>query len=309
MSWNGTVRCSYCYEDGHNRRGCPHLKKAMQERLDNPKSEWDHRTAVSYFERKKSSIERAVRNRRCSYCGISGHNRKTCKVLKKDMEAVTQATIKYRKRLYDDLYDLGIGVGALVSFTINVGEKLEQKIMGVISDINWEAVNSSYASREWTQWGYGYSGNDRARLPTSDIIGLVVSNSKWVNDISDYKGWSEPKLVEPGKKLNLCIKKLFGLLDSSLLRINERTHNAKGIEVFTKSAIQIVVPSTLSDSSVPENYFTDFDIKGSQLAMWYNFEKCESNKRDPSRLLADSLEWNNVYEEHNDWRRPTLEYI
>ena len=30
MSWSGTVRCSNCYENGHNITGCPDLKKAWE---------------------------------------------------------------------------------------------------------------------------------------------------------------------------------------------------------------------------------------------------------------------------------------
>ena len=27
MSWSGTVRCSHCYQRGHNRRSCPQITK------------------------------------------------------------------------------------------------------------------------------------------------------------------------------------------------------------------------------------------------------------------------------------------
>ncbi len=31
MSYNGTVRCSYCYQSGHNKTSCPELKKKWEE--------------------------------------------------------------------------------------------------------------------------------------------------------------------------------------------------------------------------------------------------------------------------------------
>lgn len=34
MSWNGTVRCSHCYQTGHNRRGCPKLTEEIKQRYD-----------------------------------------------------------------------------------------------------------------------------------------------------------------------------------------------------------------------------------------------------------------------------------
>jgi len=30
MSYNGTVTCSHCYRQGHNKSGCPDLKKAFE---------------------------------------------------------------------------------------------------------------------------------------------------------------------------------------------------------------------------------------------------------------------------------------
>ena len=30
MSYNGTVTCSHCYRQGHNKSGCPELKKAFE---------------------------------------------------------------------------------------------------------------------------------------------------------------------------------------------------------------------------------------------------------------------------------------
>ena len=55
MSWNGTVRCSNCYDKGHNRSGCPKLKADMQKRLDeNP----DDVYAQHYFEKKQRRSKR-----------------------------------------------------------------------------------------------------------------------------------------------------------------------------------------------------------------------------------------------------------
>ena len=38
MSYNGTVRCSYCYRTGHNSRTCPkkneHLKKGYERAIE-----------------------------------------------------------------------------------------------------------------------------------------------------------------------------------------------------------------------------------------------------------------------------------
>ena len=90
MSWNGTVRCSWCYEKGHNRRGCPHLKKHWQDILEDPdSSDYQKGRARAYFAKKERLAKKAAETRRCGYCGMPGHNRKTCKVLKHDNDPKT----------------------------------------------------------------------------------------------------------------------------------------------------------------------------------------------------------------------------
>ena len=82
MSWNGTVRCSNCYDKGHNRNGCPKLKEDMQKRLDADPNDW---RATDYFEKKQRTSKRT-----CGYCKESGHNRKTCSEAKIDRDVFIQ---------------------------------------------------------------------------------------------------------------------------------------------------------------------------------------------------------------------------
>ena len=91
MSWNGTVRCSYCYQEGHNKRGCPELADRMQKRLDENPNDW---RARQYFEKKKGA-----KVRRCTYCNRKGHNRATCEELKRDVAEWKQKNASYRLSL------------------------------------------------------------------------------------------------------------------------------------------------------------------------------------------------------------------
>ena len=93
MSWNGTVRCSYCGEKGHNRRGCPSLKKRLEQILAMPEDarNYDERCLVSEFERKKRNNV----DRKCSYCGERGHNRRTCEVLAKHRDYVQKQQVRF----------------------------------------------------------------------------------------------------------------------------------------------------------------------------------------------------------------------
>jgi hypothetical protein len=104
MSYNGTVRCSYCYNTKHNRRGCPQLKKYVEEHPDS-------HTAQTFKERAKYAKVRT-----CRYCETEGHNRRTCSDLKKDMEYHRVLCKEMRAEAMAWLKDNGVGVGALVAY-------------------------------------------------------------------------------------------------------------------------------------------------------------------------------------------------
>lgn len=55
MSWNGTVRCSYCYQSGHNRRGCEKLTLDVKERYESARAQADKLLALTDEEYKASA--------------------------------------------------------------------------------------------------------------------------------------------------------------------------------------------------------------------------------------------------------------
>jgi len=102
MSWNGTVRCGHCYQSGHNKRGCPQLKKHIAE---NPDS-WE-------------ATHGAGRARQCSYCDKPGHNRKTC-APRKTHEALYRSDNKLWRQAFEKwAISQGLGYGALISAPMN----------------------------------------------------------------------------------------------------------------------------------------------------------------------------------------------
>ena len=103
MSWNGTVRCGKCYENGHNVTKCPKLKKAWEE---NPDS-YDGREYARHEARKKAP-------KTCGYCGVTGHTRAGCAEIKKHKEQFHSDATLFRRVIVKWMKDLGIGVGALV---------------------------------------------------------------------------------------------------------------------------------------------------------------------------------------------------
>ena len=58
MSWNGTVRFSYCYQTGHNRRGCEKLTLDVKERYESARASADNLLAMTDEEYKASAAGR-----------------------------------------------------------------------------------------------------------------------------------------------------------------------------------------------------------------------------------------------------------
>ncbi len=106
MSYSGTVRCSWCYKQGHNRAGCPERKKYA---LDNPDT-YEGRKYFAEQERKKKSVE----NRACSYCGGKDHNRRGCKILKEDKSLISQRQEQYERDFANACNAAGLGIGTLI---------------------------------------------------------------------------------------------------------------------------------------------------------------------------------------------------
>ena len=64
MSWNGTVRCSYCYKTGHNRRKCDKLTNDTKKRYEQHRAKADELLAMTDEEYKTAeSATRYVRSR------------------------------------------------------------------------------------------------------------------------------------------------------------------------------------------------------------------------------------------------------
>jgi hypothetical protein len=104
MSYSGTVRCSYCGVKGHNRTGCPELKKKWEEDPN------------SYQGREWAAIQaRKNKPKTCSYCKTEGHTRAGCKSMEQHKAQFQDDLILWRKAVLKWAKDIGLGIGAMVS--------------------------------------------------------------------------------------------------------------------------------------------------------------------------------------------------
>ena len=181
MSYSGTVTCSYCYKQGHNRRKCPELTarykqnytthmEAMINARDNSTQQYqkmsdeDRGWYVKYYAEKAEKDRQAymkrtkidlatgkkvtnkaakaarMKNVTCSYCGNTGHTRRTCKDLKNDQEIYRRMTIEGRRQYVERLAALQIGPGSMVVRSMygpcpKTGAYIPQKLVGMITGL------------------------------------------------------------------------------------------------------------------------------------------------------------------------------
>ena len=124
MSWTGTVRCSYCGDEGHNRRSCPDMIAYAKE---NPHS-W---VAEEVNLNKKKG-----KNRRCSYCKLPGHNKKTCDEMKFALHLIEELDRRFVNEIIEVMRENSIGPGAILLY-----ESWDYNPAFIIDKISWERVS------------------------------------------------------------------------------------------------------------------------------------------------------------------------
>ncbi len=143
MSWSGTVRCRHCYSNGHNRRTCPDLTETLKRRAEaenNPEGystrQYEKRVGHKLDGSPLAKEVKAARNpRRCTYCALRGHNRRTCETLAANKQQYVENTIAFRRQVLTAAQAVGVGVGALVST-----DRWGDSHCWLITQINWNRI-------------------------------------------------------------------------------------------------------------------------------------------------------------------------
>ena len=122
------TRCSHCYEYGHNRAGCPELKKEIANNPD------------GYYARQAKRKKARQKKRVCSYCGESGHNAATCPAKKCDATEYSHINWKYQNAMSAIFRKAGFGIGSII-----MRKKYEQEQHYLVTDIDWNQINIANA--------------------------------------------------------------------------------------------------------------------------------------------------------------------
>lgn len=131
MTWKGTVHCSWCYEKGHNRRGCKSRKKYIQQNPDSPDARQERRRETLWNQK-----------RLCSYCAEDGHTVRTCPLKKRDIVEVKHCLHRNRAAIKKAMIESGLGIGSLVDITRrtwSVGSSL-----ALVTDFGWLRMDADH---------------------------------------------------------------------------------------------------------------------------------------------------------------------
>jgi len=148
MSYSRTVRCGHCYNQGHNKRGCPQRKQYAAENPD------------SYVAQQFADQAARAKKRRCSFCAKIGHNRRGCAEFKTTTAQAERDSRKYRREFLKYIKDMGITPGALIM-----------------------RRNVQTYDRETRE----YTDHDRQVLQVTDILWDNVDYKAKDNEYSSYK--------------------------------------------------------------------------------------------------------------------------
>ena len=175
MSYSGTVRCSYCYQSGHNKRSCPELSRQIEgryhgnvraaslerkkgnendakwydERAEEYRQQYIKRTKFDLATGEKVSNKAAKAERMkkvtCGYCGQRGHTRRTCDQVKRDKQVFIEQTRRVRKARLQEIREIGIGVGSLLPVAAwgyggKDGNYGHYTTLRYIKTVNWNSV-------------------------------------------------------------------------------------------------------------------------------------------------------------------------
>lgn len=180
MSWSGTVTCSHCYRQGHNKRKCPELSAQIKSQYEGNTlaaekernagnendAEWYENRAEHYRQQyiKRTKIDlvtgetvtnkaaKAARMKKvkCGYCQQRGHTRRVCEVVKRDKLVFIEESRRARIAAFEEAVNMGIGVGSMVPIrTTGWGANREYGTytqLRYIKSVDWDNCDSNRAN-------------------------------------------------------------------------------------------------------------------------------------------------------------------
>ena len=150
--YRSSPTCSYCYEQGHTKRGCPKYRAKAEEWLaNNPDAEGYNKP---YFVREVERYKSIGKSRKCSWCEEVGHTKRTCPKRKEASAKNISKNKEWRAQILEKLTEIGLGEGALVA------DKRKGERLYLVLNMQWGKLNITASSEqvagnvEYEKWRY-----------------------------------------------------------------------------------------------------------------------------------------------------------
>ena len=138
------MHCGYCYNQGHNKRGCPKMRNDAKNG-----DHWAQQKVDGY--KTRAASQKAAGGRKCGYCEERGHTRRTCATLKSNKRISQRLNREYRKAALVWFKSIGLGTGALVKYDgsvyISGKGRIEGPHIGLVTGIRWNELNHRVADK------------------------------------------------------------------------------------------------------------------------------------------------------------------
>jgi len=220
MSWSGTVTCSHCYRQGHNKRKCEKLTEQISdkytgnvlaaaserergnendavwydERAENYRQQYIKRTKIDLATGKqvknKTAKAERMKNVTCGYCQLRGHTRRVCEVVKRDKLVFIEESRRVRAGALEAARETGIGVGSMIPMRLNGynadGEWGTHTTLRYVKSVDWHTVTAARAGL----WVYHVHATklasaNQSRWTARDKILKMDENFKEARDVAE----------------------------------------------------------------------------------------------------------------------------
>ena len=136
--YRSSPTCSKCWTQGHTKRGCPTYRaKAEKWLAENPDAE---EYSKPYWVQEVEGYKNVGKNRKCSWCSETGHNKTSCQSRKSASSKNIEKNKEWRSKVLEKLKETGLGVGALLE------SKQDSNRLYMIMDMCWDKINMTASS-------------------------------------------------------------------------------------------------------------------------------------------------------------------
>lgn len=215
------ITCSYCQNDGHSKRNCPHMKSQWDANPDlHGKSRYEigsqtlkgidntmfpqqwrgyytdldarrqflnHWRYMSERFTTQATTPKKRKKSKCGFCGSTSHNRRNCKKLKNFVYVLNETNKAYRSAYYDKFIEgMGLGAGALLSVRNPYGD--ETPFVGIMTTFPTEDIMFTNLMSSWND----YSTRCNAQiLIGSDKVKINLASDAFFEDYGNEQdhGW------------------------------------------------------------------------------------------------------------------------